>query len=324
MRASFAIGVDVGGSAISAGLVQRDGRVVEEETRETPGGGPFAVVDAVIESVRQVSGDVREAEVAGVGVGLPAQVDFGKQTVEFCTNLPLTGIDMRSLVMSRISHQVTVDNDGHTAAIGESRFGAGKDVRDFLMITVGTGVGGGVFLDGRPYRGARGLGGELGHMVVELDGPECPCGGAGHLEALVAGPAIAREAREIAGSYAGSSLKSYADGEVERITAATVIEAAHDGDEHAIRLLSETAHTLGRATVGLVNLLNPRLIILGGQVGASLPLFVERVSEAIAEEAMAGRRDVHVVPAELGTDAGVLGAAALAFDEYDTRQGFQP
>jgi len=173
------------------GLVERKGRVVKDAKRLTPHTGPFAVVDAIIDLVDEVSSGVHTSEIAGIGIGVPAQIDFLRQSIEFCTNLPLAGVDVRSLVMSRVKQEVTIDNDGNMAALGEARYGAAKGARDFLMITVGTGVGGGIFIDGAPYRGSRGLGGELGHTVVELDGPLCPCGGKGHLEAYLGRPAIA-------------------------------------------------------------------------------------------------------------------------------------
>jgi len=324
MRSSFAVGVDVGGSKIAAGVVERDGRVMKETRRDTPGSGPFGVVDAIIEAIEEVVEGLHPSEIAGVGIGLPAQIDFHRQSVEFCTNLPLTGIDVRSLVMSRIKHAVTLDNDGHAAAIGEARFGVAKSTRDFVMITIGTGVGSGLFVDGRPYRGHRGLAGELGHTVVDLDGPDCPCGGKGHLEAFVAGPALVAKAREAAKTYAGSLLVEYAGGAVESITAATIVQAAKSGDECAIRILADAGHVLGRALVGLINLLNPQLIVIGGGLGEACSFMAERAKEIVSEEALAGRRDVQMVQTELGDDAGLMGAAALAFDEYDSRQGLHP
>jgi len=321
MRASYAIGLDVGGTRIAAGLVERKGRIVKETRCSTPKGGPFGVVDAIIDAIGDVAGGVHPSEIAGIGIGLPAQIDFGRQTVEFCTNLPLGGVDMRGLVMSRAKHSVTIDNDGNAAALGESRFGAGKGARDFVMVTLGTGVGGGVFIDGHLYRGHRGLGGEIGHMVVELDGHECPCGAKGHIEAYVARPAIIREAREVAKTFKGAGILRRADDDPERITAEIVVAAANAGDEAAAEIMGRVGHILGETLVGLVNLLNPQLVLIGGGIGESCPLIIERATQAIAAEALAGRRDVRVIPAELGNDAGVVGAAALAFDEHDSREG---
>lgn len=322
MRTSYAIGVDVGGTRIAAGLIERKGRSLKEVRALTPAdSGPFAIVDAIIELIEDVASTVHPGEIAGIGVGLPAQIDFLKQTVEFCTNLPLAGVDMRSLIMSRVKHSVTIDNDGNCAGIGESRFGAAKGVRDFVMITLGTGVGGALVLDGEPYRGSRGLGGELGHMVVQLDGPPCPCGGKGHIESFLGRPAIAARGREAAAEYRGRAIRAEAGGDASKVTAEDVINAALKGDETAREVLLEAGTILGRSLVGIVNLLNPKLIVVGGGIGESCAFLVERAAEVVDEEALAGRRDVRMVQAELGNDAGVLGAAALAFDEHDSREG---
>ncbi|MRS12305.1 MAG: ROK family protein [Actinobacteria bacterium] len=322
MRTSYAIGVDVGGTRIAAGLVERKGRTLKEVRALTPAeAGPFAIVDAIIELIEGVAVTVHPGEIAGIGVGLPAQIDFLKQTVEFCTNLPLAGVDMRSLIMSRVRHPVTVDNDGNCAGIGESRFGAAKGVRDFVMITLGTGVGGALFLDGEPYRGSRGLGAEIGHMVVQLDGPPCPCGGNGHIESFLGRPALAARGRAAAAEYKGEAIRDEAGGDAEKVTAENVVNAALAGDEIARDILLDAGTVLGEALVGIVNLLNPKLIVVGGGIGESCAFLVERAAEVIDEHALAGRRDVRMVQAELGNDAGVLGAAALAFDEHDSREG---
>ncbi len=321
MRTSYAVGVDVGGTRIAAGLVERKGRTVKEAKVLTPKGGPFAVVDAIIDLIEQVSSGVHTSEIAGTGIGLPAQIDFLRQSVEFCTNLPLAGVDVRALIMSRVRQQVTIDNDGNLAAFGEFRFGAAKGVRDFLMITLGTGVGGGMFVGGEPYRGARGLGAEVGHMVVQMDGPPCPCGGTGHIESYLGRPAIAAKGRELAKSFKGRAILDQAGGDIETITAEDVVKAALMGDEPATHLLMDAGVVLGRSLVGLVNLLNPQMIVVGGGIGEACGFMVERAAQVIAEEGLAGRRDVRVVQAELGNDAGLLGAAALAFDEHDSREG---
>lgn len=322
MRSAYAIGLDVGGTRIAAGLVERKGRIVRESKNLTPkGAGPFAIVDAVVAAVAEVSQGTHPSEIAGIGIGLPAQIDFTRQTVEFCTNLPLAGVDMRGLVGSRTKFPVTIDNDGHTAALGESRFGAAKGLKDFVMVTLGTGVGGGIFVGGRPYRGFRGFGGEIGHIVVDLDGPPCPCGGTGHLETFAARPAIVREAQEAVKGFRGAGIRRLASDVPEKITAEVVIQAAREGDEAAIEIMSRVGDVLGVALVGCVNMLNPQAIVVGGGIGESCALVSERAAARIQAEALAGRRDVRVLPAELGNDAGLVGAAALAFDEHDSRDG---
>lgn len=322
MRTSYAIGVDVGGTRVAAGLVERKGRIVSEERTLTPtASGPFAVVDAIVDLAVAVMGDLHPAEIAGVGIGLPAQIDFRRQTVEFCTNLPLAGVDVRGLVMSRVRHEVTIDNDGNCAALGEYRFGAAKGARDFLVLTLGTGVGGGLYLNGEPYRGTRGLGAEVGHVVVDLDGPDCPCGGRGHLESYVSRRMIGDKGRALASSFRGNRLRQLAGGSLEDVTADTVVEAARAGDAGAREILLEAGEVLGQALVGFINVLNPQLVVIGGGIGEGADSLVDRAEEIVRDQALAGRRDARFVRAELGNDAGVLGAAALAFDEHDAREG---
>lgn len=321
VRTSFAIGVDVGGTRVAAGLIERKGRVIRDARASTPQSGPFAVIDTIIDLVEEVSVGTHPSEIAGVGIGLPAQVDFLRQSVEFCTNLPLAGVDVRSLVMSRTKREVTVDNDGHLAALGESRYGAAQGSRDFIMLTLGTGVGGGIFVQGEPYRGSRGLGGEVGHIVLELDGPPCPCGGRGHLEAFIGRPAIGEAGRQAAKAYKGKAIADAAGGDPKKITAESVIAAAKKGDPVAREILLERGSILGRALVGFVNIFNPQLIVIGGGVGEAPDFLVERAAEVMREEALAGRRDVEISQAVLGNDAGILGAAAMAFDEHDSREG---
>lgn len=321
MRPNYAIGVDVGGTRTAVGLVERKGRIVKDAKKLTPKAGPFAVVDNIIDLVEEVSAGIQQGEITGVGIGLPAQIDFTRQSVEFCTNLPLGGVDVRSLVMSRLNKEITLDNDGNLAAYGEARFGAAKGVRDFLMLTLGTGVGGGIFVGGEPYRGSRGMAAEVGHMVVDLDGPPCPCGGKGHLESYLGRAHLAEQGREAARQFKGRVIMESAGGKIDDVTAESVIIAANKGDAVARQILLEAGEILGRGLVGFVNLLNPKMIVIGGGVGESAGFLVDRAVEVMQGEALAGRRDVEVVPAVLGNDAGILGAAAMAFDEYDAREG---
>ena len=321
MRTNYAVGVDVGGTRIAVGLVERKGRILKDARRLTPKGGPFAVVDMIIDLVDEVTDGVHQSEIAGIGIGIPGQIDFSRQSIEFCTNLPLAGVDVRALVMSRTKHEVTIDNDGNLAAFGEARWGAAKGARDFIMITVGTGVGGGMFLNGEPYRGSRGMAGELGHIVVELEGRMCPCGGKGHLEAYLGRFAIAEKGVEAAAMFKGRAILGQAGGKIDEVTAESVIKAAVAGDSVAREILLDCGYVLGRALVGFVNIFNPKLILIGGGVGEAADFMVERAAEVMQAEAMAGRRDVKVAQAVLGNDAGILGAAALSFDEYDSRGG---
>lgn len=323
MIASYALGIDVGGSKIAAGLVDTRGRVVHDTVVPTPvERGPFGIVDSIIHVGREVLGKTTSSEIAGIGIGLPAQIDFARQEVEFCTNLPLAGVDVRSLVETAFRLPVSVDNDSMLAALGEARYGAGRKVNDFLMITLGTGVGGGMVLAGHPYRGVRGLGGEIGHMVLDFDGPDCACGGKGHVECYLGAPALAARAREAAAKPSGAAIYDAAGNKLDQVTTRALCIAAAGEDPIALKILSDAGIYLGQALVSLVNLCNPSLICIGGQVGECASALIDSAAEVVYSQAMAGRKDVSIVPATLGNDAGILGAAALAFDEYENREGF--
>jgi glucokinase len=318
---AYAVGVDVGGTKLSGGLVDRKGRMVREHIVTTPLESPFAIVDSIIEVIRVVTEGTHPSELAGIGLGLPAQIDWRRQTIEFCTNLPLAGIDVRGIVKSRLNMPVIIDNDGEVAAIGEARFGAAQGVRDFLIVVIGTGIGGGLYLDGKPYRGSRGFGGEIGHILVEFDGLQCPCGGYGHLEAYSGRLALVREGRAAAETYRGAAIKAAAHDDLDAVTDHTLINLALTGDEAARGVLDKATSIFGRAMVGMVNLLDPELLLIGGGLGVKWPGYIDAAREAIQREALAGRADVRVEYAELGNAAGVIGAAALAFDEDDSREG---
>ncbi|MCE5191132.1 MAG: ROK family protein [Actinomycetia bacterium] len=320
MQTTYAVGVDVGGTHLAAGLVERSGRAVRQTQTLTPTSGPFAIVDAVIDLIAEATSGTDPSRIAGVGIGLPALIDFRNQSIEFCANLPLAAIDVRSVVASRVHLDVTLDNDSNCAAIGESRYGAATGVRDFVMITLGTGVGGALLLNGALYRGSRGFAGEIGHMVVRLGGPQCSCGGLGHLESYLGRPAIAARGRDAARISRGGALRTRAGGDPDAVTAEHVVQAALAGDSVACGILLEAGEILGEALVGIVNLLNPRLVVIGGGIAGSADMLVARAADVVGAKALAGRRDVTVVQALLGNDAGVLGAAALALDEHDSRE----
>ena len=323
MFATYAIGIDVGGSKIAAGLIDQKGRVLRDISLPTPlDKGSFGIVDALVHAGREVSSSVSKNEIAGVGIGLPAQIDFARQEIEFCTNLPLAGVDVGSLVESAFRVPATIDNDGHLATLGECRYGAGKKVPDFLMITLGTGVGGGMCINGELYRGSRGLGSEVGHVVIDLDGPPCPCGGKGHLESYLGSPALKEAALEAAKKPSGKAIYNAAGNVLGQVSARSLVIAAAGGDRVALDILHERGEILGQALVGFVNIFNPRVICIGGGIGESAGALVETAAEVVRNQAMAGRKDVEIIQATLGNDAGILGAAALAFEEYEAREGF--
>ncbi len=294
------IGIDVGGTKIASGLVSEDGSLAAAHERPTPQGSQQAFLDSLEEAVRGYS-----EPVAAVGVGVPSRIDQVAHRVIGSVHAPLAGIDLAGYLEERLELPVFVDNDGNVAAIAEWQLGAGRGTRDFVMLTLGTGIGGGLILDGHPYRGARGAGAELGHMVVDVNGPPCGagCPGRGHLETLASGSAADRVALEL----------GLADGRV-------LVDAGHDGDPRAVAALAGIGRILGEGMVTIVNVFVPEVIAVGGGFGRAGELILGPARAVVATEALdPGRDTVRIVQAELGAEAGVIGAGLSAFDLLHAR-----
>lgn len=307
------LGVDLGGTKILTALVDDLGRVLDRVRIATPAGGPDAVVAAIVDSVRTVTGraGIARAAVGGLGVGAPGPMDPATGVVFEPPNLPgWRDVPLAEMLASRLRLRVFVENDANAAALGERWAGAGVGVDDLVYITVSTGIGGGLILGGRLYHGVSGTAGEIGHMVIEPGGPRCNCGRFGCLEALAAGPAITREAREAIRSGAPTTLSQLPD---EALTAETVARAAWDGDPVARQIYARAAAALGVGVTNLVNLLNPAMVIIGGGVARAGELIFAPVRRIVREEAFERPgAAVQIVPAALGDDVGAIGAAAVA------------
>lgn len=294
------IGVDLGGTKILAGLVERDGTFVRREERPTP----LDSQDELLTALDEVIDSLLEDGVAAIGFGLPSTLDRGR--VVGSVNIPLEGVDLGARTSDRFGVPVRLDNDANAATIAEWRLGAGREARDMVMLTLGTGCGGGLILGGRPYRGAVGAAAELGHMVVEHEGRPCQgdCTGRGHLEPYVTGLAATAAARRAFGPAADAH---------------TLIERAEAGDEKARGILAEIGRYLGSALGSLVNIFNPELIVIGGGFGTAAGEHVlAPARELLQREALSpGRELVRVVLSELGPDAGLIGAGLVGFEALE-------
>ncbi len=297
-----AIGVDVGGTKIVAGLVERDGTIVRTERGPTPLDSTESFLMATAELVEAIRDDTVDA----VGIGVPSAIDQRTGQAVFSVNIPLSDLDVRTWATETFGLPVAIDNDANCAALAEWRAGAGQGTTDLVMITLGTGIGGGLILGGRPYRGWIGAGGEVGHMVVDLNGPHCQghCTGRGHLEPLASGAAAGEIARKLLGQRADSHA---------------LVQAARDGDPRALEALRDLGARLGAGIATLVNLLNPELIVIGGGFGVAFDLLIDSIEDVVRRDGLAPARDVvRIMPAKLGPDAGVIGAAFLGFEALDT------
>ena len=313
MPAGLAIGVDLGGTKLLAGAVGRDLGVHHRASRWSRGQGTEELLETVTGAVREVR-DACEQDVAAVGFGIPSLMDMKRGVAGTTAHLPLEGIPFRDLMAERLGLPVFVANDATLAMLAEHRFGAARGASHAVLLTLGTGIGGGLVVDGRLVVGAVGAAGEPGHMVLDLDGPACSCGGNGCMETLVSGPALAREGARVGAAVPDSALgRAVASG--REITGALVTELAHDGDRPARDLLALMGMRLGVGIANLVNLLNPSVVVVGGGLIAGGDLLLEPARSVVRERALAPSRDVvSIVPARFGAESGMLGAALLAFD----------
>lgn len=301
MAPDRAIGVDVGGTKILAGVLDRGGTIVRSHETPTPLGSQAALLEALEAAVA----GLLEPDVAALGFGIPSTIDQRSGRAVTSVNIPLADLDLRGWMRERFGLPVGVDNDANAAAFAEWAFGAGRGTRHMVMLTLGTGVGGGLILDGRPYRGAIGAGAELGHMVIDLDGPPCQgvCTGRGHLEALASGHAATQAAHEAFGPEAD---------------ARELVRLAGEGDARAIEVLTLVGRRLGAGIGTLVNVFNPELVVIGGGFSAAGDFLLEPAREVIAREALEPARSfVRVVRAELGSSAGLVGAGLVAFEALE-------
>ncbi len=308
------IGVDIGGTKVAGGVVDESGQILARARVDTPAKDAQAAEDAIVAVVEQLRGDF---DIDAVGLGIAGFVDESRARVYFAPNLPdWHNEPVRDDVSRRVGLPVVVENDANAAAWGENRFGAGRDETDLVCVTVGTGIGGGIVIEDRLYRGRFGIGGEIGHMQVVADGRLCGCGQRGCWEQYASGNALVREARERAAESRSEAtvLLRMGDGTPEMITGRHVTEAARLGDEVALAAFATVGRWLGQGLADLVAVLDPGRFIIGGGVSEAGELVLQPAREGF--ELLLTGRDVRpvaqVVLAELGNDAGLVGAADLA------------
>ncbi|WP_121252497.1 ROK family glucokinase [Nocardioides ferulae] len=310
---SLACGVDVGGTKIAGGVVDEEGTVLEELRVESPASDADAIEEAIAGVVKQLAS---RHQVEAVGVGAAGYIDKARSTVLFAPNLAWRDVNLKADLESRLDLPVVVENDANAAAWGEFSYGAGHDVEDFLLVTVGTGVGGGLVLDGRLYRGAFGVAAEIGHMRVVPGGLTCGCGKSGCFEQYASGSALVREARAgVASGIPGSeALLARAGGDAEQVTGPLVTELARDGDPFSLGLLAQLGRWLGEGVASLAEVLDPRVVAVGGGVSEAGDLLLGPAKEAFHRELVEDRHDpaLEIRPARLGNRAGLIGAADLA------------
>lgn len=307
--------MDIGGTKTLVGVVESSGRVLAQKRIETPGSlGPDAAIAAIKSAGHEVIA-LSGVGIDAIGIGCGGPLDRLAGTLDDVPNLPgWKGLCLTDIFGSEFGAPAYLDNDATAAAMGEAMFGAGKGFSDFVFFIVATGIGGGIIIDGRPYRGYGDNAGEFGHQKITIDGPPCPCGDRGCLESLASGTSIARIAREQICAGAHSVLAQWVAAP-DQVTAELVARAAALGDPLASSVWNGAVRHLGIGVANVVNILNPRRVVLGGGVTRAGDMLFEPVRQIVRERAMPALANVvDVVPAGNGDLVGLMGAVAVALD----------
>ncbi|MFY9265121.1 MAG: ROK family protein [Solirubrobacterales bacterium] len=315
------IGIDLGGTKLAAGVISGDLVVHHRAHRFSRGADQAEILDRLVEVVGELYiQNEGEAPIEAVGMGIPCLLDQASGRAVMAVNLPIKDLPIRDLMSERIGLPVAIDNDANLAALAEQRHGAARGKRHVVLLTLGTGVGGGLVIDGKSFRGATGSGAEFGHMTVLADGPPCQgnCPNLGCLETMVSGTAMARAATAAAAADPDSHLGRLLT-EGRELTGSLVTELAATGDAPSHEILTRAGHYLGVGIVSLVNAFNPEAVVIGGGAAAAGDLMLGPAREVVAERALSPNKEVcEILPAHFGAEAGMLGAAIMALDEFPT------
>jgi len=309
------LAIDLGGTKIITAIISS--KVIAKEYQLTMAEeGPQSVIKRVLSMIDHLLSlrNLDPSQLDSIGIAAAGAIDIEKGLVTLSPNLPgWRDIPLRDMVGEKYGVKTFLINDASAAALGEHHFGAGKGVSNLIMLTVGTGIGGGIIINGKLYLGPSGSAGEIGHMTIDVNGPKCSCGNIGCLERLVSGTAVAEEAIRRLSQGEKSSLTEIVGGKIKSITAEKVSLAAQNGDSLALEVISKAATYLGIGLVNLVNIFNPEMIIIGGGLAKMGDLLLEPARRVVRESAFQlSARLVRIVPAQLGDDAAVLGAAIFA------------
>ncbi len=321
---SVAVGVDIGGTYLRAGVVASSGSILAVERSRMPVGAEdiaealLETVSAVIERFADETASPTEqpCSVVAIGVGAAGLVDVSAGVVRFAPNIGYRNFPVVELLGSKFGLPVTVDNDATAAAYGEFRLGCHPGVRHMVLVTLGTGIGGGMVLDGQLYRGSKGFAGEIGHILVDPEGPVCGCGQRGCWETLASGTALGEMAKEAAREGRGGRILEMADGDITRVRGEHVVVAAREGDPVALGIMREYADRIAVGLAILANVLDPDVFVIGGGVSDAADLFLERAEHAFGLR-LQGRPYRDPIPlrrAKLGEDAGIIGAGLIALE----------
>jgi len=317
---NFIIGIDLGGTKTSGILLDSGNNVVYEKKIETKTEDQSSVINSITMVVDDIllNNKISASQIKGLGIGVPGHVDYKKGFVKYCPNLPLESLNLKELLQGRYNTEVAIENDANAAAIGEKFFGLAKSTANFVCVAFGTGIGAGIFVNGKLCRGFEGGAGEVGHMILDYspDAPVCGCGKRGCFESLASGNAIARMAKEMAASDPNPFPATENVSKPFELTAEKIAELASQGNESAIKILKNVSYFIGVGFANLVNLLNPEKIIVTGSAINPEEIILKPAINTMKKLAFStNAKNVEVVKSENGNKAGLLGAAALCLLE---------
>lgn len=310
----YAVGVDFGGTSIKTGLVSSEGKIIAQSRFPTFGEkGPKAVLSQMRKSIEDVLAQAKKKPIRGIGIGSPGIIDNKAGVVKDPPNIDgWHRVALATEMRKTFNVDVSVENDANVAAIAEARFGAGRRHPNFLFVIWGTGVGGGIILDGKIYRGPFGGAGEIGHISIDYNGPQCNCGATGCVEAYIGQRHLSQRAAERLKNQPGSRIMELVDGDVTKVEPIFISQAAHEGDALAREIFVEAGTFLGVALGAVLNTIDLRVVVIGGGISAAGDFVFQAVKKSIQSHVMKPmRNDIKVIPAMLGNSAGILGAAGL-------------
>jgi glucokinase len=311
MSAKMIIGIDLGGTKISTVLADRRGNIKARDLRDTLASeGPDAVIQRIAEAIKDLAS---RTKIAGIGIGAAGACDSAKGVITSSPNLPgWHDVPLKEIIQREFKLPTYLENDATVAALGEYRFGGYEGIDNLIYISVGTGIGGGIIINGQLYSGTSGSAGEVGHMTIDINGLKCPCGNIGCWETLASGNAMVREAVKRIKSGELSTILDFADGKLERVNGKSIYAAAQKGDRLAQEVIEQTGYYLGVGLVNLVNIFNPQLILIGGGLSQMGPSLLDPARKVVSQRAFQlPAKAVRIETSRLGTDSAALGAVAL-------------